>query len=362
MKNVYINRQKNLTLHIGLFIKNLGSYGMILGYNNSIEYVRGGYPEMFLFRKRKTLKFEKLSFVTYVKDANKPNIAFHVKTLSSYDFVNGDTGRKEKFNGIYWDEAALKHILANQNYIEVGTVDCIYFSIGDKDNESIEFIKSIIQGEEHFLFRMYRHLKKLDYDGFPSIKQVTSKIESLKKYVEEFDLCKALSSYVVGEEAHFTHGAPGKDDMYSRTKYKRIDTDDLYIRSIVPLQEDFDYYSCVGRGKDEIDYNTINKDLTQRYKATAIRKYSKLNHFSFLLHDFYMNYFNKLNTYNEIWRRIKNLLQYENIMDYVEKASQRITYNNYNKEQSVNKYFYEKYDKIVCDINNEYRIVPKPQT
>lgn len=116
-------------------------------------------------------------------------------------------------------------------------------------------------------------------------------LDTLRKYVDDIDFTAIADTYKCGKFGSFQRRV-GRDDHYFFGTYKSIASDDEYIRSLFPLSYECDYYSCNGRGDDEVDYDIVDEEETETNKQAAISAYSKENHYAYLVYYYFQSHFN----------------------------------------------------------------------
>jgi len=164
-------------------------------------------------------------------------------------------------------------------------------------------------------------LNEIEFETFPSYKEMEDIFHKIHAYVANFDIEKELKTYNVIQSAWFKC-RPGRDDQYFMKEERSIESTDSYIRSLLPLCNKLDYYSCCGRDSDEIDFIKRNEAQIKEDKINAIKQYSKSNHINYLVHEYYEHIFNNKDKKDEIWTKIENILDL------------------YHIEQCCGKYFY----------------------
>lgn len=108
------------------------------------------------------------------------------------------------------------------------------------------------------------------------------------KIVEfEINIDAILSTYVVASWGYYKR-VVGKDNYYCYGNYKRIDSDDKYIRSLLPLEEKSDYYNTDIQTDEEQDFANYDNVEAERNIKLAKHKYSKKEHLALLINEYYL--------------------------------------------------------------------------
>ncbi|MDE7414322.1 MAG: hypothetical protein K2N05_11145 [Muribaculaceae bacterium] len=181
---------------------------------------------------------------------------------------------------------------------------CINFPYKKSREHSLELFYKVLKGKEEALFMVLYSLHKSSFK-YLSIEDLSKEIQRINDYVTSFSLENILASYRCGNSGYF-QSRPGRDDHFHITEYKEIDTDDEYIRSLIPLGVKRDYYACVGRSKDDNDYDKIDDDLINSGKEIARKLYSKENHYAFLITNFFERYFDEKNNYENLLNELND--------------------------------------------------------
>lgn len=138
------------------------------------------------------------------------------------------------------------------------------------------------------------------------------KFEELKEYINSFNIDEEIKTFTAGESGTF-QCRPGRDDHFNIIKYKRSSSLDPYIKQLVPLKEDFDYYVLNGRGEEDQDYNKIDEDETATLRNAVRNTYNKDVHFSFLLRQFLTSTSQKADLYEEASLNLLKFINKEDI-------------------------------------------------
>lgn len=193
---------------------------------------------------------------------------------------------------------------------------CINFPYKKSRKHNLELFYKVLGGKEKALFMVLYSIHKSSFKCL-SIEELSKEIQRINDYVASFSLENTLASYKCGNSGYF-QGRPGRDDHFHITEYKEIDTEDEYIRSLIPLGVKMDYYACVGRGIDDNDYDNIDENLINRGKDIARKLYSKENHYAFLITNFFERYFDEKHNYENLLNKLNGY-----------KLSDRIRWDNF---------------------------------
>ena len=98
--------------------------------------------------------------------------------------------------------------------------------------------------------------------------------DSLKKYIDGLDYKKVIDSYRVIEDGYLQRRV-GRDDHFNMTTTRIVETNDSYIKSLLPVGEKTSYYAL---NSYEENYNYVNEEATKEEKGVALKKYDFIFH------------------------------------------------------------------------------------
>lgn len=289
-------------LHIGIVLQcnEHDTFGIVVGY--SCSEIRGstmmkmGFPILSYFEKERGFQLKEKTFVVYLVNSNDYEHALEIKELSSFKLINGSLDNEiQTFSPFIQMEKGFK---------------CLYYPT--KKQEAIIYLEKVLTAEENALLEYFLALKEFEVDNIPSQKEREDKLLKIHTYVQNFEIEKELQTYSVTQSAWF-QSRPGRDDHYFMEEKRSIESTDPYIRSLLPLCNDLNYYSCNGRSSDEVDFSRKNDQQIKADKTKAIKMYSKTNHINFLINDYYEHIFSNKDKKNKIWADIESILDYYHI-------------------------------------------------
>lgn len=201
-------------------------------------------------------------------------------------------------------------------------------------NISLSKISQIIF-DTHFAIK--RLNDKLNID----ISRLANKIVEIENYIDSINLDAILSTYEVASWGFYKREV-GKDNFYCYGNYKRIDSDDNYIRSLLPLEEKSDYYNKDIQTDEEQDFTNYDNLEAERNIKLAKHKYSKKEHLAFLLNEYYSERQEtkvSLIIYKIVFRELFSLSMVDSYLLYKDKKAFVKKYNNGLYPQKI-KYVY----------------------
>lgn len=313
------------------------TYGIVYGYR---DHGRSYYREktwLYFFNKPKNLFYDKFTGISYIKSSsgyNKPE-SFQISDvfpLSNYKIIETDNklirgNEKRRNDGLYYYDIEWDLMSKGIPFIDLdGFSIHVYFPIIDMNNKSIVYHDYTVytRNKRANIVSCFIGMHDLSfYSTEPKFDYVSSKLDSIKSYIEKFKLATETRKFVAGQSGYF-QSRPGRDDHFNTTKYWRSLSKDPYLNSLVDLHEEYDYYTCCGRGVDDNDYDTIDPEETERMRLELKQKYDKDAHYMFLLNDF----FTQLKE-----QRQQYLLYADDIKSYVEKGDDDLFQQHYNENE-----------------------------
>ncbi len=309
------------------------SFGIVYGYR---DHGRAKYREktwIYYFKKSKNLQLEKFTEITYLKspsgyDKDETFEVTDITPLSQYSIINScdkEMHGKEKLriDGIYHLDSEWSLMCQGVPYIKLS--DCaiyVYYPIIDKKNKSITFhdYNVYTRGKRVNIISCFIGMYDLRlYSTEPKFDYVSSKLDSIKKYIDNFKLTSSIRTFYAGQSGYF-HCYPGRDDSFFITDYRRTKSKDSYLKQLVELREEERYYNCCGQGKDEEDYDRINKEETIALRKEVKQKYDKDAHYMFLINEFLTELKEKRKEY---------LLYAEDIKCFIEEDDEKLFQQEY---------------------------------
>lgn len=255
----------------------------------------------FTFKKEKSQVIEDGTLVAFISLNDSLGHAVNIIELKELPFFYADStdddNIKQSINQVrpYWEI----HYRWRFDYC------CINFPYRRNKYQKADIAYKVLHGKDEELFNLLYALKLSNFK-YLSLEEISAELLSIDTYVNSFSLENVLTTYECGKSGYF-QCRPGRDDSFNITYFKRIKTEDAYIRSIIPLCEEKDSYACVGRGVDDDDYYIINQDETEEGRRLARIAYKKNNHKAYLINSFFEEYINSKSEYENLLKRLKNL-------------------------------------------------------
>ena len=219
---------------------------------------------------------------------------------------------------LYYTDEQYDAFMANKFFL---SNNCAYCPIEAK-NDTVYYCHDLLDYYSKKIYEGYKEQKSINWLGYPSLEEITATISKYKKYVRYFNFEKIISTYKVVKDGWF-QCRPGRDDFFNITVTRTIDSSDPYIKSLVPLNEDTDYYTCCGRGAGDDDYTILLEDEMKENINRAREIYSKDKHFAFLIDKYYKDIFHRKEKHDKIlYDRERYLL-----LDDVRKLIDRVPYH-----------------------------------
>lgn len=304
-----------------------------------------------LKNSKKALKEGDLVFFAVRDNCDEAIRVIGVDDITVAEDISVRTYRKEC--GLYYTDEQYDAFMANKFFL---SNSCAYCPVETK-RDTVYYCHDILDFYSKNLYEGYKELKSINWSGYPSLEEITVTITKYKKYVRYFNSEKIISTYKVVKDGWF-QCRPGRDDHFNITITRTIDSSDPYIKSLVPLNEDKDYYACVGRGAGDDDYTILLEGEMKENINKARENYSKDKHLAFLIDKYYKDIFQRKEKHDKIlYDRERYLL-----LDDVRKLIDRIPYHKRDDYSFVVEYLNKNIiyqDKInvlekkISDLNEE---------
>lgn len=336
---VKVQKSPDLELHVGLTIqcRENDIFGVVLGCVNSEDMRRKsayGNPVLYYFSKDAKKTIPSLTPVSFFTRKSQEYEAFDVMSLYSYKVCDRDGTTTLRSDGYYYTDSVWKAINSRDYYIahSYHGENTLYVPILQMSSRLRYFrgerictilpsdLKSTIvcfdvlmNAEENSLVNCFFQLLEQGSVAYPSVEEVAQKLKEISDKVEAFDIVGVLDTYEVGSNGYYLC-RPGRDDHFHMLRYWRLGKGDAYVKSLLPIKEETDYYSCNGRGADEQDYQMVDIDATNKYKSKALSMYSKEMHIAYLLTDFFMGKVESVHSHDAIIQKMKDIMHYSEIL------------------------------------------------
>lgn len=238
------------------------------GYAKFIELT------LYYFSKDAKKTIPSLTPVSFFTRKSQEYEAFDVMSLYSYKVCDRDGTTTLRSDGYYYTDSVWKAINSRDYYIahSYHGENTLYVPILQMSSRLRYFrgerictilpsdLKSTIvcfdvlmNAEENSLVNCFFQLLEQGSVAYPSVEEVAQKLKEISDKVEAFDIVGVLDTYEVGSNGYYLC-RPGRDDHFHMLRYWRLGKGDAYVKSLLPIKEETDYYSCNGRGADEQDY------------------------------------------------------------------------------------------------------------
>jgi len=292
----------------------------------------------FTFKKKNDFILQEGTLVAFISLDDAKGYAVNVIELKELPFYYSESSDDEK----------IKLSILNMNpfwkisYRWRFDYCCINFPCKSNKLNETQMAYKVLHGKDKEIFMLLYQLHTSSFKTL-TLEEIYSKVHSIYCYVNSFSLEHVLDTYKCGESGHF-QCRPGRDDSFNITHFKSINTDDNYIRSIIPLAKEEESYACVGRSDE--DYYILNEEDIEKGRCIARKSYTKEKHIAYLLNSFFEEYHNKKNKYESILENIKKL-----------KLSDSFRYENFGYGNYTQEMLSEKFKHINQKVLEEYKIL-----
>lgn len=268
-------------LHIGkiLVCEKKLEFGILVGYYDDYRSIKG--PVLLSFNKQIGEVYPKECLAYYIVKSENDNLVSVLGLVDEVPYVTGGEFQIRSDKRYHTD--------TEWEFITKGTAFvrdiCGYFP------------KDISNDRKDMYFYKFGPLTQIVYKQYIYIKSncekqnvaphiLARKIEEITEYVDSLNIQDILNTYIVGSWGMYKR-IPGKDNYYCYGSYKRIDTDDQYIRSLLPLEDNTDYYNTDIQGDEEQDFQKSDEQEANKNRDIAKQKYSKADHIAYYINEFY---------------------------------------------------------------------------
>ena len=286
-------------------------FGLVYGYEQHFDSKSSSHRTwMYYFPKEKTLSLGKYTIVSFMKSSHRSHESetyevSDIHLLSDYTIIDTNdkkTRGEHRFRELNWTCYDIEWNLVENGYSymvidEFKKVSLMYPLIDD-ENRIIVYhvlVKSI--KDEVILTSLLSCYVGLNiYKAFypyPKQEYLVQKFDSIKKYVDNFNLEKTLLKFYVGESGTY-YTRPGKDwDHACINNYFRTTSKDLYMLKIAKLYENESWRHYDSLWDWDGNYNRINEEesICKRDEIKAL--YNKDAHYLFLIDEFMRQVHNK---------------------------------------------------------------------
>lgn len=187
--------------------------------------------------------------------------------------------------------------------------------------EGAVYYTAIPDSSTHLAIELYERSILNKKTPLLSISELGEKIEALKKYVNHFDEKEIIKTYTVIHDGHIQTRV-GRDDFFHTSIERCVQSDDPYIKSILPIGEERNHYHY---GPEDEEYHYLDNDATMEGQKMAISNYRKEDHFVFLLNDFISEFYSErdriredISTYEQLFNlyKVNALIKNHNFQEH----------------------------------------------
>ncbi len=296
----------NISLNIGMIYQcNMNQdFGIIVSlYGDKLYY----------FEKELNCSIPKYDLVSYLKDPLDCTKATNVIGISNFkDSYSLYKEEMETYEGPLMERPSfICSFVTKENNVKVH-----YTAIPDAVTKRVLIL----------------YTKSVHHQQIPhlTVEELEEEIRVLKQFVNNFDEEKVIKTYSVTQSGWYQRRV-GRDDFFITETEKSVQSDDIYIRSLLPVGRDCTYEHY---GYEDENYHYVDEEKTLAGQHEALSKYSKERHFSFLLHDFLDKFYSKRDI------MIEEASTYEWLFNLykVKALTKARTFEEYNYKQLVCKF------------------------
>lgn len=329
---IHTPTKSNRRFHIGVICRCISgeNIGIIHGvkrhpYNGVKEIYEQKY---FYFRKDINYELPLHSIVFYCSwdyddfDAEAEyvspyeSIRMKVDTRSTYRPYNSFHG-----GGAYHNDECWNHIISGIPYMDVNPYCLVYPVIEEErfgEGQYCYLITTVFSSLEEYFIRCCVEIESCKYDYQEhNYDNLSAFIEKTVSYINNLDIDNIISEYSIVREESLCR-RPGKDDHYFIYKSSYLNSEDEYLKSLLPVKRDLIDYDLDWSSASDEDNSGIYylQEETECVRNNAKAIYSKERHLAFLIDKFLKNKEENIQKMNELLKSIHNFLIPEEAVDF----------------------------------------------
>ena len=269
----------NQCVHIGQ-IFSVGKHNILIGHLNSGEDFFT--PLLFWFDKPYDKDISRNSLVYYKIENVEESIASVIDSVDDVPHAYGGNldyrADRKIHNDKEWELIKQKSMFYKDDKIWIPKT----ISNGETEYSNIKLSRI-----SQVIFKTHFAIMRLNHELITNVSLIANKIVEFENYIDSLNIDAILSTYEVASWGYYKR-VVGKDNYYCYGNYKRIDSDDKYIRSLLPLEEKSDYYNTDIQTDEEQDFTNYDNVEAERNIKLAKHKYSKKEHLALLINEYYL--------------------------------------------------------------------------
>lgn len=319
-------QQKQIELGLILQCRDNGKYapeyfGVLIGFFGD---------KLYYFDKDADFNLLQYNLVSFIVDDKDPNKALYVTDIDKYEFVSHENNSFKRPDGFYCDPEEWKAMIRGIPFIGMSShLCCLYFPA--RQGHTDLYYEKVLNNTYINAINLHHYSKALSFIPNLEVCDIKNKIRGLKQYIEGLDYKSQIDTYRVIEDGYLQRRV-GRDDHFNMTTTRTVDTNDSYIKSLLPIGEDKSYYAL---NSYEENYNYINEEATKAEKEAALEKYNREEHLAFLLKEYIDGHYEVAQTLLEFDIRLKQIFNLEKFRSRVKAL-----------------FFYHDYKSVVTRYNN----------
>lgn len=244
------------------------------------------------------------------------SIKMKVDTRGTYRPYNGSRG-----GGAYHDDECWHHIISGIPYLNVSPYCLVYPVIEEErfcEGQYCYLIETVFSSLEDYFIRCCVGIEDCmsDYQEH-NYDNLSTFIEKTVSYINNLDIDKIISEYSIVREESLCR-RPGKDDHYFIYRSSYLNSEDEYLKSLLPVKRDLIDYDLDWSSASDEDNSGIYylQEETESVRNNAKATYSKERHLAFLIEKFLKNKEDNIQKLNELQKSLHNFLIPEEGIDF----------------------------------------------
>lgn len=330
---IYVNKfNSNRRIHLGLIARcNRGeNNGLVYGFR---EPPQGNYEHKLLFfQKKPDMEMKEHTLVSYLSyDYNgfNPQVEYVCSVFSL--MVWHDTYDKERADCIYHDDKVWNMLDEGIPYLNYddsnGLKFCIYYPIINGNVCTVWRGRFCAGYKEFRIYETMKELNDLNFQGWPSVEDVSEKIAQIIEYIESINAYEIIDTYRI-EQRNTYHSKPGGDDSYAEHTYWKLQSDDGFLNYLLPTKDELTFFDGNAYPSDGYkDGHFLLEEETIHAIDTAKKKYSKDKHIAFLIRDYFATIEEKKEQSIKLKKTLFDEFDIDRVSEIVRKFSGDITDN-----------------------------------
>lgn len=271
--------------------------------------------KVFYFDKQQRYIMPDCTLVAFVVSKSDSSKAEHVTEIT---IKNSSSVYYLSKKDIHEDGEYCGELLNNLRQIRIPIlvdIDSLkHIALVSENDESLFFYTHPLTSFQKYALNIYRYLISIKPFTGIDLYELSTELSELKKYISEFDEDKVINSYKIHKYGYLQNRV-GRDDHFHYGTEKTIDSDDPYIKSILPVGEERAYEAT---NSYEEGYDLYEEEKAKKCIEEAKELYDRNTHLAYLLKLFLDEYYNNNEDreYDYLNQSIRELFGIDKVSSY----------------------------------------------